>query len=212
MKGELLKVAVIGTGNVGATLALALKSVGHDVVPGVRSTKSFSHMAELLAAGMEPAMIEDAVAGSDVVILAVPAPAAADAARNLGDTSGKVIIDAMNIVGGSGPEGYTNTGQAILDHTKSRDVVKCFNTTGYENMKNPVYSTGPIDMFMAGDSKKGKGIAAKLAQDIGFGKVFDLGGNDKFDLIEQLANVWIDLAIFQDYGMDLAIRIVKRSE
>jgi len=56
----------------------------------------------------------------------------------------------MNIVMGKGPEGFTNTTDAILTNTASRDVVKCFNTTGFENMANPVHNGDGIDMFVAG--------------------------------------------------------------
>ena len=206
-----MKIAVIGTGNVGSTLAIALQKAGHQIHPGVRSTKSFSGMDKILAAGLGPRLIADAVGLSDVIILSTPAPAAVDAARELGDTTGKVIIDTMNIVGGRGPAGYENTATAVLENTRTTDVVKCFNTTGYENMANPQYAQGAIDMFIAGDSKRGKEIAARLAKDIGFGELYDLGGNDKFTLIEQLANVWIDLAIMQGYGRDMAIKIIRRS-
>ncbi len=206
-----MNIAAVGTGNVGATLAISLSKAGHRVFPGVRSLKSFSGMDKILAAGLEPKRITEAVALSDIIILATPATAAADAARQLGDTTGKVIIDTMNIVGGRGPEGFENTASAVLEHTQTKDVVKCFNTTGYENMTDPQYAAGPIDMFTAGDSKRGKEIATRLARDIGFGKVYDLGGNDKFTLIEQLANVWIDLAIMQGYGRDMAFKIIRRS-
>jgi len=206
-----MKIAIIGTGNVGGTLAIAFHKAGHQVILGVRSPKSFSGMDKLLAAGLRPERIGEAVRLSEVIVLAVPATAAVDAARELGDTSGKIIIDTMNIVAGRGPAGYSSTAEAVLDHTQTDDVVKCFNTTGYENMQNPSYTDGPLDMFVAGDSERGKDVAAELARAIGFGEVFDLGGNDKFQLIEHLANVWIDLAIFQGYGRDYGFRFTRRS-
>ena len=48
-----------------------------------------------------------------------------------------------------------------------------------------------------------------LAKDVGFGEVYDFGGNDKFDLIEQFAFCWVNLAIKKN-GRDLAFNFEKR--
>ena len=206
-----MRISIIGTGNVGGTLAIAFHKAGHEVFPGVRDVHNFKGREELLSAGIHAYPVGDAVQQCEVIVIAAPATAATEVARSLGDTRGKIIIDTMNIVKGRGPAGYSNTADAILDNTDSRDVVKCFNTTGFENMKNPVYKDGPIDMFVAGDSEKGKTVASSLARDIGFGQVHDLGGNESFHLIEQLANVWINQAIFRGEGRDIAFRLVRRS-
>ncbi|MDB5241547.1 MAG: oxidoreductase coenzyme F420-dependent [Spirosoma sp.] len=42
-------------------------------------------------------------------------------------------------------------------------------------------------MFVAGSSTKGKAMVIKLAKAAGFGECYDMGGNDKFTLLEQLA-------------------------
>ncbi|HEU4607066.1 MAG TPA: hypothetical protein VFS31_03085, partial [Chitinophagaceae bacterium] len=152
----------------------------------------------------------EAVANASVILLATPATAAIEVARSLGDTRGKLIIDAMNIIKGNGPEGYSNTPNAILDHTATRELVKCFNTTGYNNMINPDYAGTAIDLFMAGDSQSGKAIARQLALDAGFGACYDIGGNDQFDLMEQFAWFWINLAMFQGQGREIGFKLLKR--
>jgi predicted dinucleotide-binding enzyme len=116
----------------------------------------------------------------------------------------------MNIIMGRGPAGYKSTSAAILDHTSTRDVVKCFNTTGFNNMKNPVYDGVAIDMFMADDSEKAKGTAHQLALDAGFGACYDVGGSDKFELMEQFAWFWINLAMFQGQGREIGFKLMKR--
>ncbi|MGH7456222.1 MAG: hypothetical protein ACRENG_33025 [bacterium] len=94
--------------------------------------------------------------------------------------------------------------------TKCEDVVKCFNSTGFENMANPKYGDAGIDMFMAGSSQKGKEIAKQLAKDLGFAECYDLGGDDKIALLEQFALAWINLAIMQKYGRGMAFKILRR--
>lgn len=205
-----MNIAIIGSGNVGGALATKLAAAGHTLFLGVQDVESFKGKELLNNPNTSIHPIEEAVKTSEVMIIATPAMAAVEVAKSLGDTSGKIIIDAMNIVRGNGPKGFTNTADAILANTQTQDVVKCFNTTGFENMLNPTYHGEGIDMFVAGNSEKAKAVATQLAKDIGFGTVHDLGGNDQFFLIEQLANVWINQAIFRNAGRDIALKFIKR--
>lgn len=66
------------------------------------------------------------------------------------------------------------------------------------------------DMFMAGDSTKAKAVAAQLAEDLGFAECYDFGGDDKISLLKQLAMAWVNLAIFQKMGRNIAFKILKR--
>jgi hypothetical protein len=77
-------------------------------------------------------------------------------------------------------------------------------------MVNPVYNGVAIDMFVAGDSAKGKEVAKQLAKDAGFGACYSIGGNDKFELMEQFAFFWINLAMMQGQGRDIAFKLFKR--
>ena len=205
-----MNIAIIGTGNVGGALATRWAQEGHIIRLGVLDLQQFKGKALLSNPNTSVHPVQEAVLLADVILVATPAPVAAEVAKSLGDTTGKVIIDTMNTVMGRGPAGYSNTSDAILASTQTRDVVKCFNVTGYNNMLNPVYGSTPIDMFMAGDSKRGKEIAAQLALDAGFGECYDIGGNDKFTLMEQYAFFWINLAMFQGQGRDIGFKLLKR--
>ena len=77
-------------------------------------------------------------------------------------------------------------------------------------MANPIYNGMAIDAFMAGDSTEGKKVAAQLARDAGFAECYDIGGNDKFDLMEQFAWFWINLAMFQGQGREIGFKLLKR--
>lgn len=205
-----MNIAIIGTGNVGGTLATKWSKKGHEINLGARDTQSFKGKHLLENPYTHVYEIAEAVRRSEVVLLSTPAPSAADTARLLGDTSGKVIIDAMNIIMGKGPEGYQRTTDAILANTNTRDVVKCFNSTGYNNMTDPKYGNEVLDMFVAGDSKTGTAMAIQLAKDAGFENCYSIGGNDKFDLLEQFAMFWINLALFQGHGREIGFKLLKR--
>ncbi len=77
-------------------------------------------------------------------------------------------------------------------------------------MIDPVYNNMGIDVFVAGDSTKGKETAIQLAKDAGFGECYPIGGNDKFELMEKFAFFWINLAMFQGQGRDIAFKLLKR--
>ncbi len=67
-----------------------------------------------------------------------------------------------------------------------------------------------LDLFVAGDSTQGKAIASQLAQDTGFSACYDIGGNDKFELMEQFAWFWINLAMFKGQGREIGFKLLKR--
>jgi predicted dinucleotide-binding enzyme len=205
-----MNIAIIGAGNVGGALATKWAQKGHHIYLGVRNIEEFKGKELLQNPNTSVHSITEAVQQADVILLATPAPAAVSAAQSLGDTTGKIIIDAMNIVMGRGPEGFATTSEAILANTQTRDVVKCFNTTGYNNMENPVYDGTALDMFVAGDSAAGKAAAQQLALDAGFAACYNVGGNDRFALMEQFAWFWINLAMVQGQGREIGFKLLKR--
>lgn len=205
-----MKIAIIGTGNVGGALATKWAHKGHQIKLGVRDTSSFKGKELLANPNTEVLTIENAVNISDIILLSTPATATVEVVKSLGDTTGKIIIDAMNIVMGRGPQGCKHTTDAILENTKTKDVVKCFNTTGFNNMQNPNYGNIALDLFVAGDSEKGKQAAIQLAKDAGFEDCYYIGGNDKFELMEQFAWFWINLAMFQGQGREIGFKLLKR--
>ena len=205
-----MKIAIIGTGNEGGALATKWAQKGHEISLGVRDLSNFKGANLLNNRNINAFSIQEAVGKSDIILISTPAPSAIEVAQSLGDTTGKIIIDAMNIVMGRGPIGFQNTTAAILAHTQTKDVVKCFNTTGANNMQNPNYGETSLDLFVAGDSEKGKEAAIQLALDAGFENCYSIGGNDKFELMEQFAWFWINLAMFQGQGREIGFKLLKR--
>lgn len=204
-----MKIAVIGSGNLGSALANGWAKAGHEVLFGVRNVSDFKGSYSQGLKAVKAALIPEAAAWADVIVLAAVPQAIHAIAEAMGDVHDKVIIDAMNAVRVK-PEPFSNTTEAIVKLTNCKDVVKCFNTTGAENVADPVYAGIGIDMFCAGDSEKAKKIGEQLAKELGFGNVYDFGGSDKFSLLEQFALGWINLAMMQGYGRGIAFKVLKR--
>lgn len=205
----MMKIAVIGSGNVGGALAQQWIKAGHAVLIGAKIPLSDKNVQLAAKIGENRfTSIESAVKQSEVVLIATPPNVIFDIIEQMGDVSGKTLIDATNAVRQK-PVPYDTVYHALTERTNG-NAVKCFNSTGFENMLNPVYDGEKLDMFMAGDNVEAKQIARQLALDVGFGTCWDFGKGDKVLLLEQLALSWINLAIMQGYGRDIAFRLVRR--
>jgi predicted dinucleotide-binding enzyme len=204
-----MKIAVIGSGNVGDALAMRFaNAAGHEVVIGTRRPEDPELKKLEVFPHIHIRSIADAVAFADVIVVATPAHVAVELAADLGAMEGKVLIDATNAVQKK-PEPYATAFDAFKALTKA-DCMKCFNTTGFENMQNPFYDNVAIDMFMAGSSTRGKEVARQLALDAGFAECYDFGGDDKVQLLEYFALSWINLAIMQKQGRNIAFKVLRR--
>jgi len=205
-----MKIAIIGTGNVGGALAQQFIKAGHTVIMGAKLPLSEKSIKLATIIGEDRfTSIENAAQQCEVIIITTPPDAVIQLLSQLGDLQGKTIIDATNSIRVK-PDPYPTAYHAIKDLGKTNSVVKCFNTTGFENMLNPVYQGEGIDMFCAGSDAASKSIAEKLSKDIGFATCYDFGGDDKVELLEKFALSWINLAIMQGIGRDMAFKIVRR--
>lgn len=205
-----MKIAIIGSGNVGSALGKGWLNAGHEVTFGVRNPDSPKTKKALeMIPGAVVKTIEASAQGAEVIVVTTPPEAVLQLIPQLGDVAEKIIIDATNSIRAK-PDPYPTAYHAIKAVAKAEHVVKCFNSTGFENMLNPVYNGVGIDMFSAGSSAKAKSVAEKLALDIGFEKCYDFGGDDKVELLEKFALSWINLAIMQGHGRNLAFKLLKR--
>ncbi|MCP8938046.1 NADPH-dependent F420 reductase [Alsobacter sp. SYSU M60028] len=208
-----MRVAIIGTGNVGSAIARGLKGKGHAMTLGARDARN-SEVATLAAeTGAMATLPAEAARVADVVILALPWGAAETAIKSLGDLSGKIVIDCMNPLGMSGGAlgltvGHTTSGgETVAGWLPGAHVVKTLNQVGAEIMaKNGHLPHRPV-MFMAGDSEAAKQQAASLLADLGF-EPLDAGGLTKARLLEPFGMLWINQAMFRGKGRNWAFAAV----
>ena len=204
-----MKISIIGHGNVGGALAKAWAGSGHEIVIGARSPEddkviSLTDSSERISA----TSISESIQGTDVIVIAIPAHLTADLAGDLGDLKGRIVIDTTNSVFRK-PEPY-QTGFEAFQKVSGARVAKCFNSTGAENMSDPVYPGGiKADMFVAGDDEEAKSVAKTLAEDAGF-ECYDFGGDAQVPLLEEMCRVWINLAMSQGMGRDIAFKLLRR--
>lgn len=86
-----MKIAVIGTGNIGAAYARALADAKFEVVIGHREPSKAAALAQEISPNVEGGGISAAFKLADMVLLALPYPAIAEVLADAGDLTGKVL-------------------------------------------------------------------------------------------------------------------------
>jgi len=208
-----MTISIIGAGNVGQALASALTRKGETLTFGVPEPAKYRAVAAGIAAGIRVLAVTEAIAAADLVILAVPYPAAALVARSVADWQGKVLVDATNPLapGLAGLSVGTTTSGAeeIARLAVNARVVKCFNTTGADNLADPTYPGGRVFMPVCGDDPDARARVIALATLLGFDAV-DTGPLSAARYLEPLAMTWIHMAIKCGHGRRFAFGRLTR--
>lgn len=190
-----MRIAVIGTGNIGGTLGSRWRAAGHDVGYGSRGGSGAG------PGGAPVRPVAAALADAEVVLLAVPGGAVGEViTANAAALGGKVVIDAVNRMGQ--PE--VNSHAAIATAAPDARYVRAFNTLGWENFADPVPGT---ELFFAADPAA-REAAEELIRTVGLGPQF-VGGPDAATIVDGLLPLWFSLV--QQHGGDrkLAFRVVR---
>ena len=218
-----MRIAVLGAGNVGGTLGRRWATEGHDVAFGVRQPERGSGAVkggDALPAHARVTSPRDAVKGVHAVLLATQWGAVADALNGAGAGDGTLdglpLLDATNPLKGFALDdslGGRSGAEHIQTLVPNANVVKVFNTTGFNNMLVPAYNGQRTVMFYAGNDVAAKGVAHELATALGFEAV-DAGNLEQARLLESFAMLWISLAYgaagTPAIGRDFAFHLVRR--
>lgn len=205
-----MKIAVIGHGNIGGRLAKIWAQHDHEVTIGVRSEAKKAE-AEQAYDGARAAMVADAVAGAEVVLLAVPWAAVADAVKEAGKLDGKIVIDAVNPVKPdlSGLEAVEGGSVSVYVQKQAAGarVVKAFNTLGAMYLGNGSVKGATADGFLCGDDQAACDAVGSLVEQAGLNPV-DVGPLYNARSLEALALLWIDMAVIQKRAGKFAFQLL----
>ncbi len=209
-----MNIAIIGTGNVGGALGRRWAQGGHVVAFATRDPQSAKVQALLQAAGpnARAAGLREAVAGAEVVVLAMPWGVTEETIKAAGDLAGKVIIDATNPLTATMDlaVGFdTSGGELVAGWARGGRVVKAFNMTDAGNMANTDYGDQKPTMLICGDDAAAKETVAGLAEALGF-EALDAGPLTIARTLEPLTLLLITLAYRQGLGSNIAFKLLRR--
>jgi hypothetical protein len=193
---KIMKIAIIGKGNVGSALCGGLSSK-HEVKFGHRDPA-------------EP--VADAAKWGEVIILAVPHNNANDAREEIRPyVDGKIVIDVMNAIGPNMELGISCTTSSAEETQKKLPkarVVKAFNTVFAQNQGIGKVDSEQLTAFIAGDDLTAKQTVAQLARDIGFDPL-DCGSLKASRYLEAMGIMIINLAYTYGMGPKIGYKLVK---
>jgi predicted dinucleotide-binding enzyme len=208
------RIAIVGAGNVGGNLGIHLARSGFSVRFGVREGSDVKDVLAQTEGKAESSSIPEAAKWADVIFLAVPANAALEATRSMGDISGKVLVDCNNPL--KWDEGPVHTpppegslAAALAKAFPKVRVVKGFSTFGAEFHLNPKLGNTSIDVQLAGDDAEAKALVSSIATRAGFTPV-DVGPLRNAAHLESLAILWIHLAMKGGLGREVGFKLLKR--
>jgi 8-hydroxy-5-deazaflavin:NADPH oxidoreductase len=208
-----VRIGIIGAGNVGNALAAGWLAASHQVTLGIRGPLAAPPSGPM---GAGYGSVADTAQRADVVVLATPWPAVADALAAAGSLSGKVLLDCTNPLrmGASGLEleiGHTiSGGERVAALASGASVFKTLNQTGFANMKDArSFVPLPAVMYVAGDDETKKPLVLSLVSDLGFQAV-DAGPLRIARLLEPMAMLWIHMAINRGEPVSRAFALTDR--
>jgi len=197
-----MKVAIIGTGNIGQALGGTLARAGHDVTLAARDTDKTAAVAT--SVGARAASVADAARDAEVVILAVPyasLEAIADEIRPVVD--GKVVVDVTNPLNadysGLVTAGGASAAERLAELLPRARVAKAFNTLFGSIQADPAAHGRAIDAFYASDDARAKGLLSELMESAGFRPV-DAGSLAAASQLEALA--FLNIRMQVQFGGD----------
>ncbi len=209
------KISIVGIGSVGKTLGELWVENGHEIRYGLRNEQNptFLKLKEKYPFKVHGRPVNEVNEYSEIIVLAIPYSSVESVASQLGDLSGKIIIDCTNPVlpelAGLSVGLSTSAAEEIAKLFPEAHVVKAFNSIGMGTLQNLDFNGIRADAFICGDDSKAKELVSKLAEEIGF-DVVDVGLLTQARYLEPLAMLWISMAFHERKGSEIAFKLLSR--
>ena len=192
------KVAVIGSGVVGQTLADGLLKYGFAVI---RATRDLSKLEDWKqSAGPDGSVlgIAEAAKAADLVVLAVKGAGAEEAVALCGEgLLGKTVLDTTNPIANAPPNKgvlsfFTTLEDSLMERLQRKapgaHFVKAFSCVGSPSMVDPKFAARPT-MFICGNEAGAKAEATAILTAFGW-DTEDMGPVEAARAIEPLCILW----------------------
>jgi 8-hydroxy-5-deazaflavin:NADPH oxidoreductase len=201
-----MKIAILGTGMVGNTLATKLVQLGHQVTMGSRSADSDAGRQWLKSVGGKGqlAPFSDAAAFGEVIFDCTNGANSLAALRQAGTANlkGKILIHVSNPLDFSKSMptltvcNTDSLGEQVQREFPETRVVKALNTVNCEVMVNPSLVPGDHSLFICGnDENARRKVAGWISEWFGWknSNIVDLGDITASRGMEMWMPIWLRL-------------------
>jgi hypothetical protein len=209
-----MRIAILGSGNMGAALGRRFALAGHAVTFSyARDPAKLERLARQNGPRARAASPAEAVRDAGVVLLAVHWERVAHVLRLAGGLKGKIVIDCTNPMT---PDDdalavglRVSGGELVARRARGARVVKAFNTVPAELLRAgpQVFPEEPAVCF-CGDDPRAKRVVARLIRAIGFEPV-DCGALTVARYLEPLALLVAELAYNQGRRPEVGVRLLR---
>jgi predicted dinucleotide-binding enzyme len=191
------KVAILGSGKVGETLADGFLKHGYAAMRASREPKKLEAWKSGAKGEASIGTFADAAKWGEIIVIAVKGTAAESAVEQAGiaNLAGKVVIDTTNPIGEEPPDHgviryFTNMNESLMERLQKKApqalFVKAFNSVGAPFMVNPALKGS---MFICGNDAGAKQQVTEVLTKFGWEAV-DMGGVEGARPIESLCVLW----------------------
>lgn len=175
-------IGLIGSGNIGSTVARLAVDAGHDVVlSNSRGPETLQELVADLGPHARAGSVEEAAEAGDLVVVTVPLQAVEDIpAEALRDT---IVIDTCNYYPRRDShiaeldDETTTTSELVQRHLSQSRVVKGFNNINYLHLRSlarPGTGHERTSLPIAGDDDDAKAAVTRFLDSIGY-DAYDVG-------------------------------------
>lgn len=194
------RIGILGSGDVGQTLANGFLKYGYEVMIGTRDKSKLVDWKKNAGENAWIGSFEEASHFGYLVILAVKGSAAEvvldlAGAANLHE---KTVIDTCNPISDDAPDNgvlrfFTPPNFSLMEHLQEKyrriHFVKAFSCVGNSQMVNPSFKDGKPTMFICGNNDKAKEQVEQVLQLFGW-EWEDMGTAEAARAIEPLCILW----------------------
>jgi predicted dinucleotide-binding enzyme len=199
-----VRIAILGTGEVGSRLGTKLVSLGHEVRMGSRNAPNPKAAEWVKANGSKASAgtFADAARFGEIVFNCTAGAASLEALKQAGASNlgGKVLVDVANPLDFSKgmPPSLTvcNTdslGEQIQRSFPDVKVVKALNTISNVVQVNPGLVPGDHDTFVCGNDPKAKAKVVEILRTFGWKSPIDVGDMTAARGLEMMLPIWVNL-------------------
>ena len=195
----MVKVGILGSGDVGKVLAKGFLKNGYQVAIGSDHPEKLADFKRENPE-METATFEQAAQSGDIVVVCVKGTVAEKIVQKVKrHITGKIVIDTTNPIADAPPQNgvlkyFTSLEESLMERLQTiapdAQFVKAFNSIGSSLMVNPEFGddTKPT-MFICGNNDDAKKKVHEILEKFGF-EVEDMGKVESARAIEPLCILW----------------------
>lgn len=195
----MVKVGILGSGDVGKVLAKGFLKNGYQVAIGSDHPEKLAEFKRENPE-METATFEEAAQSGDIVVVCVKGTVAEKIVEKVKKhITGKTVIDTTNPIADAPPQNgvlkyFTSLEESLMERLQTiapdAQFVKAFNSIGSALIVNPEFGddTKPT-MFICGNNDDAKKKVREILEKFGF-EVEDMGKVESARAIEPLCILW----------------------